>query len=135
MYGTMMVNWSGVPIPDQKILVLRRVAVLMRTSLQAEEVSFVHDVCSGFLTYEKSGLYGTVGGLFFKGELDAEGGQPQVAHFLIPHQMLHVRPEDGITIAHHWQRDGDQYVCDYPDDVPPEMAAGLGGLKVTIRKE
>lgn len=56
MLGTYLVNWSGQPIPAPEMMVMRRVAVEMRTIFDAKEVGFVHDICEGIVRYEKTAM-------------------------------------------------------------------------------
>lgn len=135
-HGLLMLNWSGRPIPDAELLVLRRVAVWMHTVLQAGKVEFTHDRCAGLVRFERRGVYGTVGGLFFFGDLGARDRQPCTTHFFVPRSMLYVRPEEGLVVSQRlgW-RDGRVFPDSYPDDIDPEVASGGGKLKITVREQ
>jgi hypothetical protein len=81
MMDLFMVNWSGQPIPDQEMMVMRRVAIMMRTVYGATKVGFSHEICAGQVKYVKSGVYGAVGGHFFFGDLGAKNDMPNTVDF------------------------------------------------------
>jgi hypothetical protein len=135
-HGLLLINWSGKPIPSAELLVLRRVAVSIRTVLQATRVEFTHDRCAGLVRFERAGVFGAVGGLFFFADLGAKDGQPNTTNFFVPRSMLHVRPEEGLVTSQSLRRAGDRFVpSDYPDDIEPEVAAGAGSLTVRVRED
>jgi hypothetical protein len=136
MFETYMVNWSGRPIPEPEMHVMRRVAVQMRTVFEAKEVSFTHEVCDGLVRFEKDGVFGSVGGLFFFGDFGEEEGRPNTVDFFIPRKQLHWRASDEIIIGQTSKFDGVSFVpLGLPDDISPETARGAGELKITVRKE
>lgn len=138
MDGLMMVNWSGQSIPSSEMLVMRRVAVMMRTVYGASEVTFSHDVCAGLVRFEKAGVYGAIGGLFFFGDFGAKNNTPNTVVFFIPRFALHRRLEDDAVITkvtYELAADGSGYtLLGYPEDVPQEIVHATGQLKIQVRK-
>lgn len=132
-----MVNWSGAPIPDPEMMVLRRVAVLVQTGVyEATEVGFVHDICEGILKAKGVSVYGAVGGFFFFGDLGQRNGAPNDVDFFLPRRTLHLKAEDTMLTRVTHRLQGDRYAPEgYPDDVDSELMAARGNLRITIRKE
>jgi len=136
MLRTYLVNWSGQPIPAPEMMVMRRVAVEMRTIFTAKEVGLVHDICAGIVRFEKASIYVAVGGLFFFGDFGARNNQPNTVDFFIPRSALRNRRDSGMFIAQQMRCEGGQYISDgYPEDIDEAIASGAGKLKITIRKE
>ena len=136
MLETYMVNWSGQVIPAAEVLVMRRVAVEMKTIYGVKEVGFVHEICASIVRFEKDGIYGAVGGLFFFGDLGSKNDQPNTADFFIPRNALHRRRTPRVVIGQWYRREGNQIVTDaYPEDIAENIAKGAGVLKITVRKE
>jgi hypothetical protein len=136
MFGTYLVNWSGQLIPAPEMMVMRRVAVEMRTIYDAKEVGFIHDVCEGIVRYEKTGIFGPVGGLFFFGDFGQRNGQPNTVDFFIPRFALHRRGDSGMMVGQAMRfHDGKLVPDGYPEDISPDIARGAGNLKITVRKE
>ena len=136
MLGTYLVNWSGQPIPAPEMMVMRRVAVEMRTIFDAKEVGFVHDICEGIVRYEKTAIFGAVGGLFFFGDFGSKNDQPNTVDFFIPRYALHLRGGEGMVVGQSARREGSRFEVDgYPEDIDSEIARGAGSLKITVRQE
>lgn len=136
MLDLFMVNWSGQKIPDQEMMVMRRVAVEMRTIHGVKEVGFIHDVCAGIVRYEKAGIYGTVGGLFFFGDFGSKNDMPNTVDFFIPRFAMHKRSGSGMVVGQSMRLEGTRYVPDgYPEDIDQATASGAGKLKITVRQE
>jgi len=136
MLSTYLVNWSGQPIPPQEMMVMRRVAVEMRTIHGVKEVEFVHDICGGIVRYEKPGIFGAVGGLFFWGDFGQKNNQPNTVNFFIPRFALHSRGDPGMVVSMRTRLTEGKWVQDgYPEDVLEDIARGVGELKITVRKE
>lgn len=136
MLGTYMINWSGQAIPTAEMFVMRRVAVAMRTIYGVKEVGFTHDICAGIVRFEKDGVFGATGGLFFFGDFGAKNDQSNTAEFFIPRNALHLRGGPGMVISQSLRREGDHFVSDgYPEDIDTGTATGVGKLKITVRKE
>ncbi len=132
MLHTFIVNWSGQPIPTEEMMVMRRVAVEMRTIFSATEVTFVHERCEGLVRFLKEGVFGSVGGLFFFGDFGAKNDQPNTVDFFIPRHALRTRrTADMLLIMQTLRREGDAYVS----EGYPEVAKGAGKLKITVRAE
>jgi len=118
------------------MMIMRRVAVEMRTVHGVKEVEFVHDKCAGICTYEKAGVFGAVGGLFFFGDFGSKNNKPNTVNFFIPRFALHTRRISGMVIGQPMRVSGDSLVSDgYPEDVEDSVALGEGKLKLTIRVE
>ncbi len=133
--NTYLINWSGHAIPDAEMMVMRRVAIEMKTIHGVAEVEFVHDICAGIVRFEKDGVFGAVGGLFFWGDFGAKNNQPNTVDFFIPRYALH-RREIGMVISQSFRREGNTYISSgYPEDVDEKTARGSGKLKVTVRRE
>ena len=136
MLDTFLVNWSGQPIPPAEMMVMWRVAVEMRTIHGVKEVGFTHDICAGIVRYEKSGIFGAVGGLFFFGDFGSKNDQPNTVDFFIPRHALHMRGGPGMVVGQSMRRQGGKFVSDgYPEDIDEAVASGAGKLKVTVRVE
>ncbi len=136
MLGTYLVNWSGQPIPAPEMMVMRRVAVEMRTIHGVKEVEFVHDICAGICTYEKTAIFGAVGGLFFFGDFGAKNNQPNTVNFFIPRFALNMRRTPGMVVGQSMRLDGDTFVSEgYPEDIEDSVAKGAGKLKIIVRVE
>ncbi len=136
MLGTYLVNWSGQSIPAPEMMVMRRVAVEMRTIFDAKDVGFVHDICEGIVRYEKNAIFGAVGGLFFFGDFGSKNDQPNTVDFFIPRYALHLRGGEGMVVGQSARREGSRFKVDgYPEDVDPDIARGAGRLKITVRQE
>lgn len=136
MLGTFLVNWSGQPIPASEMMVMRRVAIEMRTIHGVKEVGFSHDICAGIVRYEKSGIFGAVGGLFFFGDFGARNDQPNTVDFFIPRYALHMRGGPGVIVGQSMRREGNKFVSNgYPDDIDEATASGAGKLQITVRQE
>jgi len=134
--GLYMVNWSGQAIPSAEMMVMRRVAVMMRTVYGAKEVAFTHDICAGIVRFNHSGVFVHVGGLFFFGDFGAKNDQPNTVDFFIPRRALHNRGDQGIVVGQSYRvRDGRAVRDGYPDDVDQATARGAGKLKVIVREE
>lgn len=136
MDGIFMVNWSGQSIPTAEMMVMRRVAVEMRAVHGVKEVGFVHDLCAGIVRYEKTGVYGASGGLFFFGDFGARNNQPNTVDFFIPRYALRKHSGPRIIIGQSMRREGNKFVSDgYPEDIDEDTASGAGKLKITVRRE
>ncbi len=136
MLDTFLVNWSGQLIPTDEMMVMRRVAVQMRTIYEAKEVEFVHDICAEIVRYEKTGVFGAVGGLYFFGDFGAKNEQPNTVDFFIPRGALHHRGNIGVVVSQAIRFNGSRYESEgYPEDVDEKIAQGAGKLKITIRQE
>lgn len=136
MSGIFMVNWSGQAIPTSEMMVMRRVALEMRTIFGAKEVEFVHDICAGIVRYEKAGIFGAVGGLFFFGDFGCRNNEPNTADFFVPRYALHTRRGFGMIVGQTMRREGNTFVSDgYPEDIDGATASGAGKLKITVRHE
>ena len=136
MLRTFMIDWSGQPIPVSEMMVMRRVAVEMRTIYGVKEVEFVHDICAGLVRFEKSGIFGATGGLFFFGDFGSKNNQPNSVNFFIPRFALHLHGELSMVIGQSMRLKGDRFVQDgYPDDIDEDVAKGTGKLKITVRQE
>lgn len=136
MMDLFMVNWSGQPVPDQDMMVMRRVAIMMRTVYGATKVGFVHDICAGQVTYEKPGVYGAVGGHFFFGDFGAKNDMPNTVDFFIPRSSLRLQGSVGMVIHQTSRRQADgTMVFDYPEDVDPDIILARGKLKVSVLEE
>jgi hypothetical protein len=136
MLSTYLVNWSGRPIPSAEMMVMRRVAVMMRTVHDAVEVEFIHDICAGLVHYEKSGVFGSVGGLFFFGDFGEKDGQPNTVDFFIPRRALHRSGDVGMVVGQRMKFTDDGFVSDgYPEDLDTDAARGAGKLKIIVRQQ
>jgi hypothetical protein len=136
MLGTYLVNWSGQPIPAPEMMVMRRVAVEMRTIHGVKEVEFTHDICAGICTYQKTAIFGAVGGLFFLGDFGSRNNQPHTVNFFIPRYALNMRRTPGMIVGQSMRLVGDKWVSeDYPEDIEDSVAKGAGKLKLTVRIE
>lgn len=136
MLQTYLVNWSGQPIPTPEMMVMRRVAVEMRTIHGVKEVEFVHDICAGICTYQKAGIFGSTGGLFFFGDFGSKNNQPNTVNFFIPRFALHAHRDLGMVVGQsmRWGKDA-LTSSGYPDDIEDSVAKGAGKLKLTVRIE
>ena len=136
MLGIFLVNCSGRPIPPTEMLVMRRVATEMRTIYGVKEVEFSHDICEGIVRYEHSGIFGTVGGLFFFGDFGEEEGRPNTVNFFIPRYALRWRGNEGMMVSQSMRSDGSGFSSEgYPEDIDPHIASGAGKLKIKVRQE
>ena len=136
MLGTYLINWSGQLVPAAEMMVMRRVAVEMRTIHGVKEVEFFHDICAGICIYSKTAVFWSVGGLFFDGDFGSKNNQPNKVHFFIPRFALHMRRTPGMVVGQHMRLEGDTFVPDgYPEDVEDSIAKGAGKLKLIVRVE
>ena len=136
MLDTYMINWSGQAIPSDEMMVMRRVAVQMRTVYDAKEVVFTHKICAGLTRFEKVGVFGAVGGLYFFGDFGAKNNQPNTVNFFIPRKALHLRTDMGMVVSQSMKLKNGEFVPDdYPEDIDEATAGGYGNLKITVREE
>ena len=136
MLDTYLVNWSGQRIPADEMMVMRRTAVEMRTIHGVKEVGFSHELCAGICTYQKTGVFGAVGGLFFFGDFGSKNDQPNTVHFFIPRAALHIRGDLGLVISQSMKLHDGSFVSDgYPEDIDESVAKGAGKLRITVRQE
>jgi hypothetical protein len=118
------------------MLVMRRVAVAMRTVYGVKEVSFTHDLCAGIVRYEKTGVFGAAGGLFFWGDFGAKNNQPNTVDFFIPRYALHDRSAPEMLVHNRYTVTPDSVThSGYPDDVMVDECVTNGKLKIVVRKD
>jgi hypothetical protein len=132
----MMVNWSGQPIPHAEMMVMRRVAVEMRTFHQARIVEFSHDICAGIVRFDKDGVFNAVGGSFFFGDFGAKNGKENTVVFFLPRRAFRRdEPPDfalmqsGYTDSDQWRPEGRPHLIDR------STAVGEGDLMIRVRHE
>ncbi len=107
MKTILCIGWTGRAITVEELTVLRNVAILFlkkkkRQKKEKETVQFTHEICEGSLTRLREGLFGSIGGTFFRADLAAVGGVHGVVEFLLPRGTEHiVIDEESVTFLEY----------------------------------
>ncbi len=105
MRSVFYITWGDrAPNPEED-MVLRNVAVLFlkrkrKNKNEKDTVHFKHDICEGMITYKGEGLYGSVGGTFFRADLGSVRGQIGIVDFFLPRGTENIKiDEDSIVFV------------------------------------
>jgi len=95
MFGLVVINSQGKLFSGEEQSAIRRAALaFLQAKSTVEKAYFSHPVCSGVLTRERTGMYGTFAGTIFLVQADAIDGIPRSLSFLLPRASEHMLPDE-----------------------------------------
>ena len=95
MFGLVVINSKGKVFSGEEQSAIRRASLaFLRTKSGDVKAYFSHPVCSGVLSREREGMYGTFAGTIFLVQADATDGIARSLTFLLPRASEHMLPDE-----------------------------------------
>lgn len=93
-------DWSGQAFTlRQKVVVQAAAIKYLREKRKTPTIHFSHPDCEGVLRRLKEGVFGSIGGTFFKADLGSVNGKPHTLDFLIRRGVEKLSIRDGGTVV------------------------------------